>query len=93
MGSAFETSGRWVLDSAQEGLSSLRFDAAAAPSVQLGPEEVLVRMHAASLNYRDLVIARVGLEKRDSPDTYTTISPSTTLFPPSLFIYTKDNRC
>ncbi|KAK8117483.1 Zinc-type alcohol dehydrogenase-like protein [Apiospora kogelbergensis] len=66
MGSAFETSGRWVLDSAQEGLSSLRFDAAAAPSVQLGPEEVLVRMHAASLNYRDLVIARVGRQNDGS---------------------------
>ncbi|KAK8007510.1 hypothetical protein PG989_001500 [Apiospora arundinis] len=60
MGSTFETSGRWVLDSAQEGLSSLRFDATAVPPVQLGPEEVLVRMHAASLNYRDLVIARGG---------------------------------
>ncbi|KAK8061010.1 zinc-containing alcohol dehydrogenase [Apiospora hydei] len=58
MGSAFETSGRWVLDSAQAGLSSLHFDAAAPPPVQLGPEEVLVRMHAASLNYRDLVIAK-----------------------------------
>ncbi|KAK8076400.1 zinc-binding alcohol dehydrogenase-like protein [Apiospora phragmitis] len=58
MGSSFETSGRWVLDSVQGGLSSLHFDAAAAPPVQLGPEEVLVRMHAASLNYRDLVIAK-----------------------------------
>lgn len=61
MGSAFETSGRWVLDSAQEGLSSLHFNAAAPAPVQLGPEEVLVRMHAASLNYRDLVITKVSL--------------------------------
>ncbi|KAK8022162.1 zinc-containing alcohol dehydrogenase [Apiospora rasikravindrae] len=58
MGSAFEASGRWVLDSAQAGLSSLHFDAAAPPPAQLGLEEVLVRMHAASLNYRDLVIAK-----------------------------------
>ncbi|KAK8057724.1 zinc-binding alcohol dehydrogenase-like protein [Apiospora saccharicola] len=58
MGSTFETSGRWALDAAQGGLSSLHFDAAAAPPVQLGPDEVLVRMHAASLNYRDLVIAK-----------------------------------
>ncbi|KAK7918322.1 alcohol dehydrogenase [Apiospora marii] len=58
MGSSFETSGRWVLDSTQGGLSSLHFDAAAPAPAQLGPEEVLVRMHAASLNYRDLVITK-----------------------------------
>ncbi|KAK7938082.1 uncharacterized protein PG986_014950 [Apiospora aurea] len=73
MGSAFETSGRWVLDSAQAGLSSLHFDAAAPPPVQLGPEEVLVRMHAASLNYRDLVIA-----KGKSSTTPLPATPNTT---------------
>ncbi|KAI0127897.1 hypothetical protein BJ170DRAFT_393618 [Xylariales sp. AK1849] len=52
--------GRWVLDLAQEGLSSLHYDTAVSPptAADLGPEDVLVEMRAASLNYRDLVITR-----------------------------------
>lgn len=57
MGSEVPT-GRWVLDSKQKGISSLHYDAAAT-APELGPQQVLVRMRAASLNYRDLAIARV----------------------------------
>lgn len=49
-----------MLDAAQEGLSSLRYEPAAASTAdELGPDDVLVQMHAASLNYRDVAIARV----------------------------------
>jgi hypothetical protein len=57
--------GRWVLDEAQLGLASLHYDASApaTAAADLGPEDVLVEMHAASLNYRDLVIARVCITR------------------------------
>lgn len=50
-----------MLDSAQAGLSSLHYDASkpSPTAAELGPEDVLVEMRAASLNYRDLAIARV----------------------------------
>lgn len=52
---------RWVLDEAQQGVSSLRFESnPASPSRNLGPEDVLVEIRAASLNYRDLAIAKVS---------------------------------
>lgn len=54
------TTGQWVLDSAQEGIKSLKYDASTAAVTELGPEDVLVKMHAASLNYRDLVICKVS---------------------------------
>ncbi|KAJ5865368.1 uncharacterized protein N7529_007284 [Penicillium soppii] len=50
---------RWVL-TGQEGFeTSLEYqkDLIIPSSQELGPHEVLVRMHAASLNYRELVIA------------------------------------
>jgi NADPH:quinone reductase-like Zn-dependent oxidoreductase len=50
---------RWIL-SDQEGYDlSLRYeDNISLPSKDaLGPHEVLVKLHAASLNYRDVVIA------------------------------------
>lgn len=56
------TTGRWVLDPNQAGLSSLRYEPTAEDKVEnLGPEDVLVEMHAASLNYRDIVIAKVRI--------------------------------
>jgi len=61
MGSISQHTGRWVLDSAQEGISSLRYEPDATFTAdQLGPEEVLVEIHAASLNYRELAICRVS---------------------------------
>ena len=65
MGSEIPT-GRWVLDSKQQGISSLHYDAAAT-APELGPQQVLVRMRAASLNYRDLAIARVRSSFRLPP--------------------------
>ncbi|KAI3395502.1 hypothetical protein diail_1288 [Diaporthe ilicicola] len=51
--------GRWVLDSAQEGISSLRYEQDATFTAdQVGPEEVLVEIRAASLNYREIAICR-----------------------------------
>lgn len=61
MGSVSQQTGRWVLDSAQEGISSLRYEPDTTfTAEQLGPEEVLVEIHAASLNYRELAICRVS---------------------------------
>ncbi|KAM0227801.1 hypothetical protein ACHAP5_012102 [Fusarium lateritium] len=50
---------RWILDDQQGYDSSLRYeDNIPLPSnKELGPHEVLVKMHAASLNYRDVIIA------------------------------------
>lgn len=49
----------WVLDEAQQGLSSLRFESSATSTEDaLGPGEVLVELHAAALNSRDLAIAK-----------------------------------
>lgn len=62
--------GRWVLDSAQQGLSSLRYEAISSPidADALGPEDVLVDIRAASLNYRDLAIAKVKFRLRLDPN-------------------------
>ncbi|KAL4966402.1 zinc-dependent alcohol dehydrogenase family protein [Aspergillus stella-maris] len=46
----------WLL-TGQNGTESLEFDAE-FPLPPLGPHDVLVRIHAASLNYRDLAIAQ-----------------------------------
>ncbi|KAK7744451.1 hypothetical protein SLS53_003335 [Cytospora paraplurivora] len=59
MGNDASPSGRWVLDSAQEGIASLRYEASATwDGAQLAPEEVLVEIHAASLNYREIAICK-----------------------------------
>lgn len=61
MGSVSHQTGRWVLDSVQEGISSLRYEPDTTFTAdQVGPEEVLVEVHAASLNYRELAICRVS---------------------------------
>lgn len=65
MASETSPTGRWTLDGAQEGLSSLLYEPAASSQAdQLGPEDVLVEVHAASLNYRDLAIIKVSLHSR-----------------------------
>lgn len=60
MESETSSQGRWVLGASQEGISSLRYEAmATAEAGQLGPEDVLVEIRAASLNYRDIAISKV----------------------------------
>ncbi len=56
---------RWIL-TGQEGFDvSLKYEQnIEVPSAdKLGPHEVLVRMHSASLNYRELIIAGPGVNK------------------------------
>jgi len=55
-------SGRWKLVS-QDGIDeALQYDASyIATEAHLGPEDVLVDLYAASLNYRDIAIAKVSL--------------------------------
>lgn len=50
---------QWILNSQDGFETSLEYQQnVPVPSAdQLGPTDVLVRMHAASLNYRELVIA------------------------------------
>ncbi|KAI0480553.1 NAD(P)-binding protein [Xylariaceae sp. FL0804] len=51
------TSGAWTL-TGRDGLDSLKYDPTATVTEQdLGPEDVLVDLRAASLNYRDLVVS------------------------------------
>ncbi|KAI1340452.1 NAD(P)-binding protein [Xylariaceae sp. FL0016] len=53
-------SGSWILVS-QNGLDSLEFDPKATVTEEdLGPEDVLVDLFAASLNYRELATAKVS---------------------------------
>lgn len=49
----------WRIESQQSDLSGLVLKDGPAPD-KLGDDEVLVEMRAASLNYRDLVLATVG---------------------------------
>lgn len=59
MASATTPAGAWKLDSAQEGLSSLKYEPSfSAQAEHLGPEDVLVDLYAASLNYRDIAITK-----------------------------------
>jgi hypothetical protein len=54
-----QSTGQWTLQS-QNGLDSLQYDVYGTKSEQsLGPDEVLVELRAASLNYRDLVLTKV----------------------------------
>jgi len=52
-----KTTSRWTLKG-QSGLDSLVYEYEAAIPT-LGPEDILVEIHAASLNYRELVITKV----------------------------------
>jgi NADPH:quinone reductase-like Zn-dependent oxidoreductase len=53
------TTSRWTLK-AQDGLGSLTYEENAVVP-DLGSEDVLVELHAASLNYRELVITKVRI--------------------------------
>ncbi|KAI1082356.1 putative alcohol dehydrogenase [Whalleya microplaca] len=57
---------RWILSS-QNGLDSLQYQQVTPVRPDIGPEDVLVEIHAASLNYRDLVIAKANSDRLDSP--------------------------
>lgn len=61
MSQSAPSNGRWIVDPSQQGVSSLRWDAdaAAATAADLGPEDVLVDLRAASLNFRDVVVTKV----------------------------------
>ena len=48
---------QWTLE-AQEGIESLKYEQTQA-TTDLGDQEVLVELRAASLNYRDIVITKV----------------------------------
>ncbi|KAH9906443.1 NAD(P)-binding protein [Xylariomycetidae sp. FL2044] len=63
-----DENGCWTL-SGQDGLTSLKYEPAAssAGDGNLGPEDVLVELHAASLNYRDLIIAKANTSKTPIP--------------------------
>lgn len=67
MGSNTLPRGRWVLDKAQEGISSLRYEASATYEAdKIAPDEVLVDIHAASLNYREIAICKVHIQNLKS---------------------------
>jgi NADPH:quinone reductase-like Zn-dependent oxidoreductase len=51
------TTARWILKG-QNGFDSLAYEEKAAIP-ELGSEDVLVELHAASLNHRELIITRV----------------------------------
>lgn len=54
---AFKTTASWVLND-QKGVDGLQYvELLELP--QVGENDVLVKIHAASLNYRDLAISRV----------------------------------
>lgn len=52
-----QTTKQWTVEG-KEGFDSLKFNKSASLP-EVGSEEVLVKFHAASLNYRDLLIPRV----------------------------------
>jgi NADPH:quinone reductase-like Zn-dependent oxidoreductase len=57
MGTLPKTTAQWVLPT-QDGFQALTLRDA-VPLQELGAEDVLVKLQAASINYRDLVIAKV----------------------------------
>jgi hypothetical protein len=63
---------QWTLDG-QNGIESLISGKAEQPT-ELGEYEVLVKIHAASLNYRDLVIAQVWFPTAYRPLAMCTFS-------------------
>lgn len=54
---------RWTLSSSGS-MDNLDYGSAPVPA-EVGPEDVLVELQAASLNYRDIVIAKVPTCPRD----------------------------
>lgn len=54
---ATSTMKQWVVQDKENGFDSMVYQDAPVP--KLGENEVLVKLHAASLNYRDLIIPKV----------------------------------
>ena len=52
------TTKQWKVGSTDKGLEGLEFEEASIPS--LGENDLLVRFHAVSLNFRELMVLRVG---------------------------------
>jgi NADPH:quinone reductase-like Zn-dependent oxidoreductase len=50
---------QWTVINAEKDFDGLKYDDAPVPKV--GENEVLVKLHGASLNYRDLIIPKVPL--------------------------------
>lgn len=50
---------QWTVNGKKNGFDELKLDTVAVP--KCGENEVLVKLGAASLNYRDLMIPKVGL--------------------------------
>lgn len=50
---------QWTISDTKNGFDGLKFEDVAVP--RIGENEVLVKLHAASLNYRDLIIPKVFL--------------------------------
>ena len=53
------TQKQWSVQNTEQDFDSLKFEDAQVPTV--GENEVLVKLHAASLNYRDLIIPKGNL--------------------------------
>lgn len=65
---AAETMRQWVLHG-KNGIESLSFEETHIP--QPGENEVLIKLHAVSLNYRDLMIANVSTVRQHLAPTLT----------------------
>jgi D-arabinose 1-dehydrogenase-like Zn-dependent alcohol dehydrogenase len=51
---------QWIVQDKEHGIDGLVYKEGPVPKV--GENEVLVKLHAASLNYRDLIIPRVSVK-------------------------------
>lgn len=60
---AAKTVKQWTINGETKGFDELKLDTVAFP--ECGENEVLVKLAAASLNYRDLVIPKVGRSVQD----------------------------
>lgn len=65
---ATETMKQWVLHG-KNGIDSLKLEETSIP--QPGENEVLIKLHAVSLNYRDLMIANVSTVRKHLAPTLT----------------------
>ena len=91
---------QWVVQSKDKGFDGLVFKDAPVPKV--GDNEVLVKLHAASLNYRDLIIPQVWYRVAGSakpiyltfyvPGRANIRSPATSLLFPDLMVQVKSSR-
>jgi hypothetical protein len=60
------TTKQWVIQGSAKGFDELKLTEGPVP--QVGEHDVLVKMHAASLNFRDLIIPKVCSPCWVSPD-------------------------